>query len=425
VIDGTGPASGTQQLTGGASEAMMRRSLGVIAAAGLLATALAGPVTAQGRIVEIPAGEPIVIATWGSLSGTESALGQDWLYAVEVAVNDREGELLGHPIELQSEDGECLVPGGAQAALNIVANPQVVGLIGSACSDETVGGIATITNAGLTTISPSATRPALTVPERAVDYAGFLRTAHSDAFQGRAVAEWAIEQGLGKVATIHDGSAYAEALVDVFRTEYQTLGGEVAAPQAVAKLQTDMSTVLTSIAAEAPDAIYLPIFSAEGGFIVDQVRDVAGLEETVLVGSDGLFSQDFIEAAGPNVEGMYLSSPDFSLFQDTYAGLVERYLEHSGLDNTLQTFHAHGFDAANILFTAIEEVAVQNEDGSLSIDLQLLRERIYATENFEGVTGLLTCGDYGDCGAPLIAMYQIGPETVNDDVWPPVKVWPE
>ena len=168
-------------------------------------------------------------------------------------------------------------PGGAQHR----RQPTVVGLIGSACSDETVGGIATITNAGLTTISPSATRPALTVPERAVDYAGFLRTAHSDAFQGRAVAEWAMEQGFAKVATIHDGSAYAEALVGVFRTEFQVLGGVVAEPQAVSKQQTDMSTVLTSIAAEAPDAIYFPIFTAEGGFIVDQVRDVAGLEEVV------------------------------------------------------------------------------------------------------------------------------------------------
>ena len=403
---------------------MIRRSLGVLGATGLMAAALITPTTAQGRIVEIPAGEPIVIATWGSLSGTESALGQDWLNAVEVAVNDREGELLGHPIELFVQDGECLVPGGAQAALNIVANTQVVGAIGSACSDETVGGIATITNAGLTTISPSATRPALTVPERAVDYAGFLRTAHSDAFQGRAVAEWAIEQGFAKVATIHDGSAYAEALVDVFRTEYQTLGGQIAAPQAVSKGQTDMSTVLTSIASETPDAIYFPVFSAEGGYIADQSRDVAGLEEVALIGSDGMFSLDFVEAAGDNAEGVYLSSPDFSLFKDTYAGLVERYLEHTGLDSPLQAFHAHGYDAANILFAAIEEVAVQNEDGSLSVDLQALRDRIYATENFEGVTGTLTCGEFGDCGAPLIAMYQIGAETLEDEVWPPAKVWP-
>ena len=77
-----------------------------------------------------------------------------------------------------------------------------------------------------------------------------------------------------------------------------------------------------------------------------------------------------------------------------------------------------------MMFAAIEDVAVQNDDGSLSIDLQALRERIYATENFEGVTGTLTCGEFGDCGAPLIAVYQIGADTVNDDVWPPANVWP-
>ena len=53
-----------------------------------------------------------------------------------------------------------------------------------------MGGIAAITNAGLTTISPSNTRPALTAPDRGPEYAGYLRTAHNDAFQGKAVAEF-------------------------------------------------------------------------------------------------------------------------------------------------------------------------------------------------------------------------------------------
>ena len=45
---------------------------------------------------------------------------------------------------------------------------------------------------------------------------------------------------------------------------------------------------------------------------VAQSRDVSGLEKTVLIGSDGIFSGDFVKAAGPNVKGMYLSSPNFS-----------------------------------------------------------------------------------------------------------------
>ena len=79
--------------------------------------------------------------------------------------------------------------GGATAAQKLASNPSLVGLIGSACSDETVGGIAAITNAGLTTISPSNTRPALTAPDRGPEYAGYLRTAFNDASQGKAVAD--------------------------------------------------------------------------------------------------------------------------------------------------------------------------------------------------------------------------------------------
>lgn len=405
---------------------MNRRTFGVLAAAGLLAVAGAAPVAAQdgSRTVDIPEGEPLTIATFGVISGPDAVLGQDWLNAVEIAVNDRDGVLLGHDIEIKAQDGLCTVEGGAQAALAIASDPTVVAVVGSACSDETVGGAQAITEAGLTTISPSATRPALTVPERGPEFAGFLRTAHSDAFQGKAVADFALEQGWENVATIHDGSAYAEALVSVFEDEYAAIGGNITRSEAVSKGQTDMGPVLTSIAADGPDALYFPIFTAEGGFIVDQVRDVSGLEEMALIGSDGLFSLDFIEAAGPDVEGMFLSAPNFEAFQAGYADLVEKYVEHTGLDSPLQAFHAHGYDAANILFAAIESVAVENDDGSLSINLAALREAVYATTDFPGVTGSLSCSEFGDCGAPLIAVYEIGADTVNDGKFPPAVIWP-
>ena len=405
---------------------MDRKNIGVLAAAGLLAVAGAAPVAAQdgSRTVDVPEGEPITIATFGVISGPDAVLGQDWLNAVEVAVNDRDGMLLGHEINLDPQDGLCTPEGGAQAALAIASDPTVVGVIGSACSDETVGGIQAITEAGLTTISPSATRPALTFPDRGPEYAGFLRTAHSDAFQGKAVADFALEQGFANVATVHDGSAYAEALVGVFEEEFAALGGNITRSEAVSKGQTDMGPVLTSIAADSPDALYMPIFTAEGGFIVDQIRDISGLEDIALIGSDGLFSIDFVEAAGPDVEGMYLSAPNFEAFQAGYADLVAKYIELTGLESPLQAFHAHGYDAANMMFAAIESVAVENEDGSLSIDLGALREALYATTDFAGVTGSLTCSENGDCGAPLIAVYQIGTDTVEDGVFPPAIVWP-
>ncbi|RJP54814.1 MAG: branched-chain amino acid ABC transporter substrate-binding protein [Anaerolineaceae bacterium] len=357
--------------------------------------------------VEIAPDEPVHIAYWGVLSGADSSLGEDSKRGVEIAIDDMGGQFQGHDILLTTEDGLCTPEGGATAAQKLATDTSLVGLIGSACSDETVGGIAAITNAGLTTISPANTRPLLTDPNRGPDYAGYLRTAHSDAFQGKAVAEFAYNVlGVRKAATIHDGSAYAEALQQVFADEFTALGGEVVAQEAVAKDATDMRPVLTTVAAAEPEFVYFPVFVAAGGYIVNQIRDVAGLEDVKIAGSDGIFTADFLEAGGANTEGMYLSSPDFGAFPGGYPEFIEKHNAKYG-GAPLSVFHAHAYDAANILFTALEEVAVVEADGTIYVPRQALRDAIYATQNFQGVTGSLSCSPSGDCGAPVIAIYEI------------------
>jgi branched-chain amino acid transport system substrate-binding protein len=376
-------------------------------------------------VVTIPAGEKIHIVDWGVLSGADASLGEDALYGVQVAVDDKGGKLLGFDINLTTEDGLCTVDGGAAAAQKMASDNTIVGLIGSSCSDETVGGIAALTNAGLTTISASNTRPALTAPDRDATFAGYARTAHSDAFQGKAVAEFVYnELKLTKAATIHDGSAYAEALQQVFSDEFTALGGEVVIQEAVSKGQTDMKPVLTKVAAAKPEVIYDPVFVAEGGFLWAQHAEVPGLEDVVMIGSDGMFTGDFIKAAGSAAEGGYLSSPNFSAFQAGYADFVTKYEAKVG-KKPISAFHAHAYDAANILFAAIEKVAVKGSDGTLYIPKGALRDAIFATKDFQGITGVLSCSASGDCGAPLIAMYQISARETGGE-WPPeAPVWPK
>jgi branched-chain amino acid transport system substrate-binding protein len=380
--------------------------------------------------VKIGPTEPIHIAYWGVLSGADASLGEDSKRGVEIAIDDKGGKLLGHEILLTTEDAGCTPEGGATAATKLATDTSIVGLIGSSCSDETVGGIATITKAGLTTISPSNTRPVLTAADRGPDYAGYLRTAHSDAFQGKAVAEFAFNYlKVTKAATLHDGSTYAQALQQVFADEFTKLGGTIVAQEAVAKDATDMKPVLTTIAAAAPEFLYYPVFVAVGGFVTAQVRDVAGLENVKLAGSDGIFTADLLKAGGPNTKGMYLSSPDFSAFTGDYAGFIAKHKAKYG-GSTLSTFHAHAYDATNILFAALEKVAVVQPDGTIYVPRKALRDAIYATKDFKGITGNLTCSPTGDCGAPVIAVYEImnsDPASWNpaDATNPnPKKIWP-
>ncbi len=357
--------------------------------------------------VKIAPGEPVHIAYWGVLSGADGSLGEDSKRGVEIAIDDKGGKILGHAISLTTEDAGCTPEGGATAAAKLATDTSLVGLIGSSCSDETVGGIAAITAAGLTTISPSNTRPKLTDPARGPDFAGYARTAHSDAFQGKAVAEFAYNfLKARKAATLHDGSAYAQALQQVFADNFKALGGEIVAQEAVAKDATDMKPVLTTIAAAKPDFLYYPVFVAVGGFVTAQIRDVPGLETVPIAGSDGIFTADLLKGGGENAKGMYLSSPDFSAFTGDYAGFIAKHKAKYG-GSTLSTFHAHAYDAANILFAALEKVAVVEADGTVYVPRGALRAAIFATKDFKGITGTLSCSPTGDCGAPVIAVYEI------------------
>ena len=376
--------------------------------------------------VEIAPGDPIRIAYMLVVSGPNESLGVDSRRGIEIAIDDVGGELLGRPIELVGEDSLCSPEGGQAAAQKIAADKSIVGVIGTNCSSAAKNAAPIISEAGMVMISPSNTAPYLTDP--ATRSPGYFRTAHNDKVQGRVAAEFAYNVlGARKAATIHDGSVYAEQLANVFAEVFKELGGEVVAQEAVNVGDTDMRPVLTTIAAAGPDIIYYPIFIAEGALITRQAKEVAGLEDVILMGADGMFSPDFIEAAGEAAVGAYLTSPDFTAFAGGYQEFLRKHEEKYG-EKPLSAFHAHAYDATMILFEAIKKVAVTGPDGTLYIPRQALRDAIASTKNFQGLTGNLTCDPNGDCADPKIAVYQItaaGEWNPDDPNKSPVKIYPK
>jgi branched-chain amino acid transport system substrate-binding protein len=112
--------------------------------------------------VDIAADDPIKIGVLQVLSGDQELFGQSGLRSVELALDDRVGELLDHPLEFQIEDSLCSKEGGATAAAKIVADPLIVGVIGPSCSGAAETASKIVSEAGLVMISGSSTAPSLT-----------------------------------------------------------------------------------------------------------------------------------------------------------------------------------------------------------------------------------------------------------------------
>jgi branched-chain amino acid transport system substrate-binding protein len=359
-------------------------------------------------------GDPVRIASALVISGPNTDLGTDSQYGVEIAI-DFKGELMGHPIELQAEDDGCNAEGGQTAGQKIVSDPTIAAVVGTSCSGAGVPMAEVISEAGYAMVSPSNTAPSLTDPEQAWK-PGYLRTAHNDKVQGRAMAEFAInELGVTTAAAIHDGDPYTEGLARVFADSFEELGGTITTFTAVNKGDTDMKPVLLAVGQDSPEFMYYPVFTAEGGFITKQAKEVAGLENTILAAADGMISGAAIEAVGEAGEGMYFSGPDLAFSGETYENFLSTYTEKYG-SAPISVFHAHAFDAANMIFTCIETVGV-DDNGTLHVGRQALRSCLYETQNFAGITGNLTCNEYGDCADPKISVSQLQ----NAEY---VRIWP-
>lgn len=359
-------------------------------------------------------GDPVRIASALVISGPNTDLGTDSQYGVEIAIDFKE-EIMGHSIELQAEDDGCSAEGGQTAGQKIVADPSIVAVIGTSCSGAGVPMSKVVSEAGYSMVSPSNTAPSLTDP--ALHEAGYLRTAHNDKVQGKAMAEYAFnELGLTSAAAIHDGDPYTEGLARVFADSFEELGGTIVEFTAVNKGDTDMRPVLTSVsAAGPPEFLYYPVFTAEGGFLTKQAKEVAGLENTILAAADGMISGAAIEAVGEAGEGMYFSGPDLSFSGQLYQDFLAKYIEKYGSE-PISVFHAHAFDAANMIFACVEKVGV-DDGGTLHVGRQALRDCLFATKDFQGITGNLTCDQYGDCADPKISVSQLQ----NGEY---VRIWP-
>jgi branched-chain amino acid transport system substrate-binding protein len=157
---------------------------------------------------------------------------------------------------------------------------------------------------------------------------------------------------------------------------------------------------------------------AEGALITQQARDTAGLEDTILGGADGILTPDWLEAAGDAAEGAVLSGPDLAFSGEFYESeFLPAYTEVSNEEQPVSVFHAHAYDAYNMLAQAIEEVAFE-DGGTTYIPRTALKEAFFAIEGFEGITGTLTCDENGDCADAKISVSEVQ----NGEF---VRVWPE
>ncbi len=373
--------------------------------------------------VQVPAGDAVQIRSLNTITGDVAYLGIPNQRGVELAVADF-GPVRGFDVDLGTRYDDLCSSDGAQAAAQIiVADEDVVGVIGPSCSTAAVAAAPLVTAVGMVLFAPSNTSPTLTsdlAGNPGLNHSvGYYRTSNNGLFVGETMARFVHEAlGLTTAAAIHDGDPYSRSIAQAFADSFERLGGTVTGFSAVNKEDTDMVPVLTEVATGTPDALFFPIFQPAGDFLTEQAPGVPGLEKTILLTDAALLNDGFMSL--PQSAGVYFSGPDlrFGATSNQSTGktpdtLLDAYEEIYG-EPPSAPYWAHAYDATTLLLEAIAAASRVVEDGTLIIDRAGVRQYLNAVSGFSGIIGTINCDSFGDCGSQkTTVIHHLDPDDIE------------
>ena len=274
-------------------------------------------------------------------TGDAANLGAPMLKGAQLAVDEFNAANPDACVTLKIFDTKGDPAKAAAVARTVVGDTTILGLLGPGFSDESKVSLPLYEEAGLATITGSATNSEL----QNGGWKVFHRILAKDATQGRAIANYIL--GVLKpasVGVIDDSSDYGKGLADVVKT---SVGAAVKVSDSIDPAASDYSAVVSKMKAANPDVIFFGGYNVEAVKLSTQLRN-AGVKATLVFGDDMKDQTGYADAAGPAAEGAIIACLCRDGSEAFVASWTAKYNESPG------TYGPEYYDAANIFLNVIK-----------------------------------------------------------------------
>ena len=313
----------------------------------------------------------------GPVAGTSGEdVGNGWKLGVK-----QRPTIGGKTVEVIYEDDACDPKQAAAAAQKLLNVDKVQIVINGVCSGSMLS-MAPITEAAKAVLfTPVSTTPKIT---EAGDYV--FRTSASSVHTARAISAFLKRENYKKVALFFENADYPVGIKDAFTADFgAAAGNSIVAAEGFNTKETDMRTQLLKISAAKPDALVAIMNSTvSGNAFIKQARDL-GIKMSI-VGNEYFGFRDVV--VNPAADGIYITQYKYDDMAPTFRSYIAAYEAEYGKKPSQEIYAALPFDGYNVLADAIEKCAGTVPD--------CVRDALYATKGYVGITGVITIDGKGD-----------------------------
>jgi branched-chain amino acid transport system substrate-binding protein len=312
--------------------------------------------------------------------------------------------------KVEALDDQAQPSSGQQNATKLVADKDVLGVVGPLNSSVAESMQKVFDDAKLVQVSPANTNPALTQgtdwqKTKTRPYKSYFRTATTDAIQGPFAAQYVYNDAKKKkVFVIDDKKTYGAGLAATFSDEFKKLGGKVVGTEHIDPETKDFSAVATKVKSSGADVVYYGGEYPQAGPLSKQIK--AAGAKVPLVGGDGIYSAEFIKLAGESGTGDLATSVGAPVEELPSAKDFVANYKSAGYKDDYEAYGGYSYDSAWAIIEAVKKV-VEDNNGKLPGDARAKITEAMQGVSFDGVTGKVSFDEYGDATNKQLTVYSV------------------
>jgi branched-chain amino acid transport system substrate-binding protein len=344
--------------------------------------------------------EPILIGVAGPFTGPSAQFGFQIEKAVRIAVDEinEGGGIGGRPVQVLQVDDEGNASAASTVARDLAQNPDVVAVVGHFNSRCSLNGREIYDEAGVVMLSPASTNTTICAGSRWA-----FRNIFHDKFQGETIASYIADVlELETVAVLYENDDYGAGLKGHFVSHAKEMGVEVVSEQAYDNTTGDFLPLVRAAVNADPDILFMSGLYEQAARIAEARQEIGS--DIPLIGSDGVFSDEYMKLAGDAAEGTLITTPFlFELAGEQAQPFMDAY-KSRWPDAEPDAWAALAYDAFHTVAWAIEQAGT---------DRAAIRDFLAGVdtpeEAYRGLTGATYFDANGDCLKPIqVAVVQNG-----------------
>ena len=318
----------------------------------------------------------IKLAVIAPLTGDFAQYGEAYRTAVELTVSQVnaaggiDGKMLAYDIFDDKNDARE----SATLAGRIAADDSYIAVVGPFASTCALACAPILQNAGIVEMCPTCTHPDLTATG---DY--IFRGAITSELEAPIFADVTLNKlDAKRVGIIYTQDDWGITTEQEYAAKLEELGGTVVIAESYISGSTrDFTPILTKIANEDIELLFVAAMYNDSALIREQLKQLGYEGRFKIQGTGSLYTDEFLELAGDNAEGMYITASFYAANPaENVQQFVSEYTEMFGSEPNL--FAASVYDGVGLIVEALRNGAT---------DRQSLRDNLAAIKDYQGVTG--------------------------------------